>query len=264
MKTKRSSGIEFVRDLLGHGRGTFSYQEAAKEIGGGTNLSNKLARWEESGWIMPVGRGFYAIIEPGNQSFGFAPPHAFLDDWAKHRGLQYYVGGVSAAEIHGAAHQRPQTYQVVVDRALRPFKYGDLRVSFFRKKPITDRMWMSKSVPAGYLRVSTPEVTAYDLLFLPKACRSLSRVATVLVELGEVIKAPALAELCDFDCETIPLQRLGWLLDHTGWKKLTGKLHDALQQRKPLWRLLEPQLPEQGRRNKRWHIIENTEVEPDI
>lgn len=51
-----------------------------------------------------------------------------------------------------------------------------------------------------YLRVNTPEVTAYDLLFLPKACLSLSRVATVLVELGEVIKAQALAALCDSDC----------------------------------------------------------------
>lgn len=264
MKTKRDSGVEFVRGLLGHGSGTFSRHDAEQELGGGANLSNKLARLVEAGWIMPVARGFYAIIEPGNQSFGFAPPHTFLDDWARYRGLQYYVGGVSAAEIHGAAHQRPQTYQVVVDRALRPFQYGELRMSFFRKKPITDQMWMQKAVPAGYLQVSTPEVTAYDLLFLPKACRSLSRVATVLVELGEVMKAPALAGLCNLECETIPLQRLGWLLDHTGWKKLTGQLHDVLQQRKPQWRRLEPQLPGQGKRNERWHIIENTEIEPDI
>jgi predicted transcriptional regulator of viral defense system len=264
MKTKRNAGIEYVRGLLRRGRGTFSRQDAAMELGGGPNLSNKLARLEAAGWIMPVGRGFYAVIEPGNQAFGFAPPQAFLDDWARHGGHQYYVGGISAAELHGAAHQRAQTYQVVVDRTIRAFHYGDLRVSFFQKKPITDRMWIQKSVPAGYLRVSTPEVTAYDLLFLPKACRSLSRVATVLVELGEAMKAPALAELCELGCETIPLQRLGWLLDRTGWKKMTGKLHDALQQRKPQWRRLEPQLPEKVQRNERWRIIENTDVEPDI
>lgn len=264
MQTKRNTGIEFVRRLLRRGRGTFSRQDAAQELGNGSSLSNKLARLEASGWIMPVGRGFYAIVEPGNQAFGFAPPQMFLDDWARHRGIQYYVGGISAAEIHGAAHQRPQTYQVVVDRTLRAFEYGDLRLFFFQKKPITDRMWMQKTVPAGYLRVSTPEVTAYDLLFLPKACRSLSRVATVLVELGEVLKAPGLAALCGMGCETIPLQRLGWLLDHTGWEALTGKLRDVLQRRKPQWRRLEPQLPEQGRRNARWRIIENTQVEPDV
>jgi hypothetical protein len=85
-------------------------------------------------------------------------------------------------------------------------EYGDLRVSFFRKQPITDRMWMNKRVPAGYLP---------------------------------------------------PLQRLGWLLDHTGWQKLTGNLHAALQPRKPQWRRLEPQLTEQGQRNEQWRIIEN-------
>ncbi|MBN2564068.1 MAG: type IV toxin-antitoxin system AbiEi family antitoxin [Phycisphaerae bacterium] len=264
MRTKRNMGIEFVRELLRRGYGTFSRETAAKKLGGGPSLSNKLARLADSGWIMPIGRGFYAVIEPGNQGYGFAPPQAFLDDWAKHRGFQYYVGGISAAEIHGAAHQRPQTYQVVVDRALRPFRYGDLRISFFRKTPITDHMWVQKSTPTGYLRVSTPETTAYDLLFLPRACRSLSRVATIFVELGEAMKGPALAGLCAMDCETIPLQRLGWLLDRTGWKKLTGKLHDALKQRKPQWRVLDPRLPEEGKRNDRWHIVENTDVEPDI
>lgn len=235
-----------------------------KELGGGSGLSNKLARLQASGWIMPFGRGFYAIIEPGNHAFGFAPPSTFLDDWARFRGLQYYIGGISAAEIHGAAHQRPQTCQVVVELSRRPFHYGDLRVSFFQKKPITDGMWLRKTVPAGYLRVSTPEVTAYDLLFLPKACRSLSRVATILVELAEMLDARALAELPEIKCEITPLQRLGWLLDHTGREKLTGKLHDALHQRKLQWRLLEPQLPAKGRRNERWRVIENTDVEPDV
>ncbi len=264
MPTKRNAGIEYVRGLLRRGRSTFSRQDAAQELGGGSSLSNKLARLKASGWIMPVGRGFYSVIEPGNQAFGFSPPQTFLDDWARHCGIQYYVGGVSAAEMHGAAHQRAQTYQVVVDRTIRTFHYGDLFVSFFQKSPITDRMWLNKSVPAGYLRVSTPAVTAYDLLFLPKACRSLSRVATILVELGEAIKAPALAELCDLGCETVPLQRLGWLLDRTGWAESTGQLHDALQARKPQWRRLEPQLPDQGPRNERWRIAENTDVEPDI
>lgn len=264
MLSKRYAGIDYVRGLLSRGRGTFTRKDAAEELGGGSSLSNKLARLKAAGWIMPVGRGFYAIIDPGNQVFGFAPPHAFLDDWARHRGVQYYVGGVSAAEIHGAAHQRPQTFQVVVDRPLRPFHYRDLRLSYFLKSPVTDRMWIRKTVPSGFLRVSTPEVTAYDLLFLPKACRSLSRVATILVELGETMQGPALAALCQMECETIPLQRLGWLLDRTGWSKLTAELHAALQKRKPQWRRLEARLPDQGPRDGRWRIVENTEVEPDI
>lgn len=253
-----------MRELLRRGQSTFARGDAAQRLGDGPSLSNQLSRLEAAGWIMPVGRGFYAVIDPGNQSFGFAPPQAFLDDWARHKDLQYYVGGVSAAEMHGAAHQRAQTHQVVVDRAIRPFQHHGLRIAFFCKRPITERMWAKRSVPAGYLRVSTPEVTAYDLLFLPRACRSLSRTATILVELGEAMRAAPLAALCELDCETAPLQRLGWLLDRTGWDKLTGRLHKALLQRKPVWRRLDPRLPEGDRRDARWRIIENTDIEPDV
>ena len=253
-----------MRGLLRRGRGSFTRHEAARELNrGGANLSNILTRLERTAWIMPVSRGFYAIIEPARQEFGFAPPQAFLDDWAKHRGILYYVGGLSAAEMHGAAHQRPQVFQVVVDRALPTLRYRDLRVSYFRKRPITEGMWEQRSVPSGFLRVSTPEMTAYDLLFLPRACRSLSRVATVLVELGEVMKPGRLASLCEMECETVPLQRLGWLLDRTGWGKLTHGFRKALQLLRPAWRPLEPRLPARGKRNARWHIIENTDVEPD-
>lgn len=265
MKTKRYAGVEYVRGLLRIGSYAFSRNAAAQALGrSGPGLSNTLKRLEKSGWIMPVSRGFYAVIDSGNQAFGFAPPHSFLDAWAKQRGFQYYMSGISAAELHGAAHQRTQVYQVVTDRTLPTFDYNGLHISFFRKKPITDRMWTLRNVFSGYLRVSTPETTAYDLLFLPRACRSLSRVATIFIELGEVLKPAELATLCGMGCETVPLQRLGWLLDHTGWGKHTGQLHKKLQIRGLQWRLLEPRLPMKGQRNNRWHIIENTDIQPDI
>jgi len=265
MITKRYIGIEYVRRLLRNGRSSFTRQDAALELGRqDASLSNILTRLEKAGWIMPVSRGFYAVIDPGSQAFGFAPPQVFLDDWAKHRGFLYYVAGVSAAEIHGAAHQRSQVYQVVTDHRLRPFQYGDLHVSFFRKKPIVEKMWEQKTVPSGYLHVSTAAVTAYDLLYLPQACRSLSRVATILVELGEALTSSSLAALNEMNCETPPLQRLGWLLDHTGWKKLTSKLHDAVEARHPKWQPLELDLRNSGNKNARWHIIENTDIQPDI
>lgn len=265
MTTKRYMGTEYIRELLRKGRSSFTRQEAAIGLDRqGASLSNILTRLEKAGWIMPVSRGFYAIIEPGSQAFGFVPPQVFLDDWARHRGFLYYVAGVSAAEIHGAAHQRSQVYQVVTDHRLRPFQYGDLRISFFHKKPISEGMWAQRTVPSGYLRVSTAAVTAYDLLYLPKACRSLSRIATILAELGEALTAPSLAALNDLNCETPPLQRLGWLLDHTGWEKITSRLHDAVEARHPKWQPLELHLPRQGNRNNRWHIMENTDVQPDI
>ena len=266
MITKRYIGIEYLRGLLRRGRSSFTRQDAALELDRqGAGLSNILMRLEQAGWIMPVSRGFYAVIDPGSQAFGFAPPQIFLDDWAKHRGFLYYVAGVSAAEIHGAAHQRSQVYQVVADRSLRPFQYGDLRVSFFRKKPIIEKMWEQKTVPSGYLRVGTAAVTAYDLLYLPQACRSLSRVATILVELGEALTSSSLAALNEMNCETPPLQRLGWLLERTRFAGRARKLHDWVDAEAPPRAVLVPGMPVGGSAwDRRWRLLVNAEVEGDL
>lgn len=263
-QSKRDTGVQYVRSLLQRGYNTFTRKEAADALGGGTSLSNKLSRLADDGWIMPVGRGFYAIMEPGAQGHGFAAPETFLDAWAAHRGLAYYVGGLNAAEYHGASHQRVQGYQVVTSRALRPFAHGDLRVTFFRKRDIAQTMWEQKTLSSGFLRVSTPEVTAYDLLFFPTMCRSLSRVATILVELGEVIRPSALRALVDSGCELAAVQRLGWLLDRVGWSTLTEPLRRAVERQHAPWRLLEPGLPRSGPRDEAWRIIVNSDVQPDI
>ncbi|MDY0145354.1 MAG: type IV toxin-antitoxin system AbiEi family antitoxin [Kiritimatiellia bacterium] len=256
--------VEYIRRLLQSGKVTFSRSEAAAVLGAGATLSNKLSRLESKGWIMPVGRGFYAIIEPNDQAHGFASAYSFLDDWARHRELLYYVGGVSAAAIHGASHQSAQEVQVVADRVLRPFGYRELKIVFFLKRSILPPMWAQQTVRSGYLRVATPEMTAYDLLSFPKACRSLSRAATILVELGEAMQGSALKQLPELGCGQASLQRLGWLLDRTGWNQLGDALHQALRPDSAPWRLLEPQRPRLGKRNARWRIVENTQVEPDI
>lgn len=263
-RTKKDSGVHYIRSLLQRGYYTFNRKEAEAALGGGTSLSNKLSRLAEDGWIMPVGRGFYAIIEAGSQRYGFTGPEVFLDAWAAYRGMQYYVGGLTAAELHGASHQRAQSYQVVASRAMRPFVQGDLQVTYFRKLDIADFMFEQKAVSSGYLRVSTPEVTAYDLLYFPTMCRSLGRVATILVELGEVLKPSALGRLAGPQFELAALQRLGWLLDHVGWSSLTEPLRRAVQKQRPPWRLLEPGLPRSGQRNETWCIIVNSDVQSDI
>ncbi len=265
MKMKRHIGMDFVQNLLRRGLYTFSRKDACQSLNRfGTALNAILKRLEVAGWIMPVDESFFSVIDSQHQTLGFAPPEYFLDNWARHHGVEYYVAGVSAAALHGAAHQRPQVYQVVTNHIFRPLRRKSLHIEFFRKKTVSQIMWEQKKSPAGYFRVSTPEFTAYDLLFLPRACPSFDRVATIFVELGEVMNEKNLAALCKKGCETVPLQRLGWLLDHTGWEKLTANLFKKLRQRRMVWRSLVPRLPIQGQRNARWHIIENTQIEPDI
>lgn len=211
-----------------------------------------------------MGNSFFTIIDPLNQAAGSIPASWFLDEWARFKGIEYYVGGVSAAEMHGAAHQRPQVFQIVVNRSMRPFSLPSEKIVFLYRRRIVNAMWEQKKVPTGYFRVSTPEMTAYDLLALRKACPSLNRVATIYVELGEVIRTRAIARLCDLGCETAILQRVGWLLDHTGWDRLTGGLFRKLDAQHLNWVPLHPGLAVRGTRSDKWRVIENTDIQPDI
>lgn len=261
----KAIGLNFVRGLLSRGCYTITRAEASKALDRqGSALDKILQRLKKSGWLLPLGDSFFVIVDPLHQGIGSIPPAWFLGAWAQFKALEYYVSGVSAAEIHGAAHQRPQVFQIVVNRSIRPFRIPSVNIMFLYKKRISSIMWESKKVPTGFFRVSTPEVTAYDLLALRRACPSIDRIATIYVELGEMIRADALARLFTLNCETAILQRLGWLLDRTGWSKITGRLAEKLKAHQMNWTLLQPGLDAPGRRNKKWRIIENTDVQPDI
>jgi predicted transcriptional regulator of viral defense system len=258
-------GIEYIREALASGQYTFSRSDAAKVLDRrGDTLNKILIRLKRAGWVLPIGDDFFSIVDPQNRRFGHIPPEWFIDAWAKFKGVEYYVGGLSAAALHGAAHQRPQTFQVVVHRSMRAFKLPSLHVRFLYRQTILPSMWVQRKVPTGYFRVSTPEMTAYDLLSLRNASPSLDNVATIYVELGEAMRASRVAALCEEGFETPVLQRLGWLLDYTGWTKLTDSLARRLAHRRRDWIPLQTRIPSKGVRNDKWRVIENTDIQPDI
>lgn len=261
----KQGGINYVLNSLESGRYTFTRADAAKVLNRrGDGLNKILQTLRRAGWVLPIGSDFFTIVDPQNKGFGHIPPAWFIDSWAQFKGIQYYVGGLSAAELHGAAHQRTQVFQVVVNRSMRPFHLPSERVRFLYRHTIMPAMWEQKKVPTGYFHVSTPEMTAYDLFSLRNACPSIDHVATICVELGEAMSARRVNALGDEGFETPVLQRLGWMLDRTGWSRLTNGLARGLARRRCDWVPLLRGLPIQGPRNGRWRVIENTDVQPDI
>ena len=262
---KTSSGIEFVRNLLKRGAYTFTRADAAKELAQtGPNLNAKLRHLVKSGWVMPISEDFLVIIDPQHQAYGTLPPEWFIDELARYKGFEYYVGGLSAAMIHGASHQKYHVFQVMSNRQFRNISRTSLKMRFLYKKNIADGLYQKMKVPTGYFRVSTPEVTAYDLLLYRRTIGSLNSIATILVELGEAMRARNLAALLELGCELSILQRLGFLLDETGWESKTSCLSSALNSARTFWEPLDPRMPSNGDRNRKWKIIVNTEIEADI
>lgn len=256
----------YIKQLLKRGHYCFTLPEAREALGkDGPALNLALQRLRKAGWIAPISRGFYLALDVQHQGTGMLDPMWFVDDWARFMRMNhYYVGGLSAAALHGAAHQRPMQFQIFADRQVRDVKQPELHLATLYKKSIKETPVIQMKSPAGYFNVSTPAATAYDLVAYHRCCPSLDHAATVLVELAEVINAKRLAELAQIIHWRSNLQRLGYLLDYVKWPEKASGLHAALLRHAPKYVPLESRLPAEGARNKRWHIIENTDVQPDI
>jgi hypothetical protein len=61
-------------------------------------------------------------------------------------GPVFYTGLLSAAQFHGAAHHRPQEYQVMVAKSRRPIVCGAVRVAFVMRKNISERFRCRASI----------------------------------------------------------------------------------------------------------------------
>ena len=69
------------------------------------------------------------------------------------------------------------------------------------------------STDAGYIRVSTPELTTLDLIGYEKSIGGLNRVTTMLHELADQMKSDTLLKVARKSCNISHKQRLGYLLE---------------------------------------------------
>ena len=255
----------YAEGLLARGRHTFTRVEAERALGSsGVATYHSLRRLQKAGWLAMPRRGFYLIVDPEYRELGALPAAAWIDDLMTFHGTPYYVGLLSAASLHGAAHQQPMEFQVVAGAVLRPLTVGRVRIRFFFSRrmdvAVTERMKTS----SGYIPVSTPEMTAYDLIRYRKGAGSIDHVATVLSELAERMDATSLLAIAKG--EKMPVvQRLGYLLDLTEHSKLTEHLSKLVEDKKPRFVSLESESSEAvSQRNARWRVLVNTTLEVEV
>lgn len=181
-----------------------------------------------------------------------------------HLDTPYYVGLLTAAALHGAAHQQPQVFQVVTAVAMRGLERGRLRIEFHRNRNVHGVPVERRKTETGSMRVSTPEATAIDLLRYPSACGYLDNVATVLRGLAERIDPAELARVAR-GARHPEIQRLGYVLEHLGLQRLAKPLAELVASRRRRPVLLQPGLDAREREHdRRWYVIPNEKIEPDL
>lgn len=262
----RSTLSKFVDELPSRGRYTFTREEVAKTFKKTDDaLMLALNRLKKSGRIISPRRGFYVVVSLEYKLSGGPPPTWFINDLTDYLGCSYYIGLLSAAEIHGAAHQRPQEFQVMTDIWQRPIMLKRSRIRFFRKRNLAETPTQKTRTVTGDIRVSTPEATALDLVRYWKDAGYLNNVATVLSELAASMNGARLVAAAKKHTEISVVQRLGYLLDLVGQSMLSEGLAQFLSKGDVRLTNLRPDLENKDAKiDSRWSLYINDEVEPDL
>lgn len=264
LKPKRLD--QLVDALQSHGRYTFAREEALDALSTKPeNLKKAVQLLVRQRRLASPRRGFYVIVPTEYRVTGGPPASWYIDDLMKAIGAPYYVGVLTAAALHGAAHQAPQEFQVVTPLKPRVISIGRARIRFLKKRRVSTTPVMPIKTPTGAMRVSTPEATALDLLRYVEHAGFLSNVATVLKELAPECDPTRLVEVAAAEAAVPHVQRLGYLIDLVGARDLSEPLAHWVDERRPDWVRLRPeQSARHARRERRWRLLVNTRVEPDI
>lgn len=255
---------DYVHSLATKGRSSFTEDEALRE----TKLSkialkSALKRLKKKQEIASPLQGFFIIVPPEYESLQSLPPEQFIDGLMKYLKTPYYVAFISAAQFYGAAHQKPQTFQVVIPKARRDLQVGRVKISFTRKSEAQQSATRQFNTPRGFVQVADPATIAIDLVLFPQKAGGISAVFEILSDLSEHLNIEFFKKEIFQVKQAPPLQRLGYFFEILNLEELVQLCEKQLKKQTYVRKaLLDPQeKPEGAPLNSRWRLIINTELE---
>lgn len=259
---------DYLIHLASQGQHYFTTNDAMRALDSSkVNTWATLIRLEKKGSIATPYRGFHLIVPPEYRRLKCLPPEQFIPDLMRHLKLPYYVGLLSAAQYYGASHQQSQVFQVITPSNRNKIFCGKVKIDFVARKHMALLPTKQFNTSKGYVQVSTPEVTALDLVNYPLHCGGLNNVITVLEELTEHISASALLEFKNSQIATPQLQRLGFFLETIQHNELASSVEKLLKQRVFRTIPLVAKIPNKTLTtsiNNRWKIQINETWESDL
>lgn len=229
----------FITNLIAKGYCCFTYAQAKKALEvSDIAVRAALRRLKQKSELAHPLSGFYVIVPPEYRVLGCRPAEHFIHDLMAFIEAPYYVGLLSAAQYHGAAHHRPQQFQVITTQKRRPITCGRIKIVFITKKNAEQTPTQRFNTSQGAIVVSTPEATAMDMVTYPDRCGGLDNVLTVLTDLVKKLDADKLLKLSSNTDEITWVQRLGYLLDIVKATHLSDVLFKSLENRRIRARLL--------------------------
>ena len=223
---------EWIRDREIGGFPTFSVDDVRQTFPDYSEqvIKNELFRLSKQGILCPVYKGFYVIIPPQYAAKRMVPPIYYIDQLMSYLNKPYYICLLNAAEILGAAHQRPQKFSVmtVFPKSSVSSSKNNSLVWGYRKEIPSDFL-LFKNSETGVIYYSNAELTAIDIVHYEQYIGGLSRAATILDELAEKLDFRKASDNLFNYTSIATIQRLGYILDDIlEQKEIAEVLHSEL------------------------------------
>lgn len=250
---------------LSHGIGALTTEEIAHLIGTPSNqVKQRMAPLRKKGLVFSPARSLWVPVPAEYRTWGAPDPMLYIDDMMAHLGVDYCVGWLTAAALHGASHHAAQVFQVAVDRQVRDRAFGRSRLEFFERGYVGSVSLAAPTHGVSRSKVSSPGTTMLMLAADVGQCGGIHNVANLVLELAE--ESPGFERELASDAPLFSdaaSRRIGWLLDEFG-EGAPAQLTEYCATLKSEASFLSPLAQRTGSRNRRWNIVVNEEVEPDV
>ncbi len=258
----------FIKERLSYEEYAFSWDDLA----GSSNkskiaLKRELSRLVERQEIINLRKGFYIIIPPRYSIQKHLPIQLYIEKLFKHLTRKYYLGLLSAAKFHGASHQQIQRDYIITSiPPILDIKKKSIDIRFFTTSKWPIKNILDQKSDAGYFKISSPALTAVDLIHYQSKIGGLNRILANIEEITEEIDYNDLNNLLGWYPHKSTLQRFGFILDElqTG-KHLSEQLLEYLSSQKYYPVLLSPRSGQKpGAVKNPWKVDVNVKLESDI
>jgi predicted transcriptional regulator of viral defense system len=269
MNEKTESVKKWIEDLPKRGRITFSMDEAESRFSRMSKraVRSSIYRLIKKGNVYSAWRGFYVIVPDEHAIKGIVPPIEYIDSLMSYIGHDYYVGLLSAASLHGAGHQQPQVLTVVTDsNDIRSKENGQFL--FWAKSAMPKQYLLERRAGYGKMIISSPELTALDLICYEKRIGGLNRAADIINELELDFAKPGDNLWRMF--KTPVIQRLGYILENVLGREESGAVFYLRSQvagahfRKTFLDSKSNLCGDEFQENSKWKIVVNCELDIEI
>lgn len=262
---------DYLTQLRSEGARSFTIKKVVKDLGITERaVRAKCKRLKDKRELLSPVRGLYVMISPEHHKMGSPPSEELIPLVMAYWKKDYYVCLLSAALYHGASHQKPQVFQLMLDRRGRGIAAGKIRIQLVYKKSLKGLPQQQITTKTGYLNLATPELTVVDLLLYPKLSGGINHISTVLAELIEAVDPAKLIQLAAHVKQKIWVQRLGYILEQIDSydedKKaiILQRLEEFIKGKALAYIPLTPEVSSKGYpRDQKWKVIINTTVEAD-